>query len=132
MTLGKVLKRIRKTKQIPQKEIVKVLKISKSTVYRFEKGGNIDTNNYLKYCEYLGIDAGIPYFISNHDDFYRLFNRITRSSFDYEVFELAFSKTLIKTAEQIFDNFLYKQNKTLVLITSALFSFKFYIRYNIC
>lgn len=37
MTLGKVLKRIRKTKQIPQKEIVKVLKISKSTVYRFEK-----------------------------------------------------------------------------------------------
>lgn len=31
MTLGKVLKRIRKTKQIPQKEIVKVLKISKST-----------------------------------------------------------------------------------------------------
>lgn len=79
LTLGKVLKRIRKTKQIPQKEIVKVLKISKSTVYRFEKGGNIDTNNYLKYCEYLGIDAGIPYFISNHDDFYRLFNRITRS-----------------------------------------------------
>ena len=84
MTLGKVLKRIRKTKQIPQKEIVKVLKISKSTVYRFEKGGNIDTNNY---------------------DFYRLFNRITRSSFDYEVFELAFSKALIKTAEQIFDNY---------------------------
>ena len=41
MTLGKVLKRIRKTKQIPQKEIVKVLKISKSTVYQFEKGGNI-------------------------------------------------------------------------------------------
>ena len=105
MTLGKVLKRIRKTKQIPQKEIVKVLKISKSTVYRFEKGGNIDTNNYLKYCEYLGIDAGIPYFISNHDDFYRLFNRITRSSFDYEVFELAFSKALIKTAEQIFYNY---------------------------
>ena len=105
MTLGKVLKRIRKTKQIPQKEIVKVLKISKSTVYRFEKGGNIDTNNYLKYCEYLGIVAGIPYFISNHDDFYRLFNRITRSSFDYEVFELAFSKALIKTAEQIFDNY---------------------------
>ena len=82
-----------------------MLKCCKSTVYRFEKGGNIDTNNYLKYCEYLGIDAGIPYFISNHDDFYRLFNRITRSSFDYEVFELAFSKALIKTAEQIFDNY---------------------------
>ena len=105
MTLGKVLKRIRKTKQIPQKEIVKVLKISKSTVYRFEKGGNIDTNNYLKYCEYLGIDAGIPYFISNHDDFYRLPIIIELGNMFLPCFILAFSKALIKTAEQIFDNY---------------------------
>ena len=62
-----MLKRIRKTKQIPQKEIVKVLKISKSTVYRFEKGGNIDTNNYLKYCVYLEVFPCIPLIICNND-----------------------------------------------------------------
>ena len=109
MTLGKVLKRIRKTKQIPQKEIVKVLKISKSTVYRFEKGGNIDTNNYLKYCVYLEVFPYIPLIICNNDKLLLLYHKIYQSNLNREMKDLILSilvqelsEGILQHVEQIF------------------------------
>lgn len=105
MTLGIVLKKIRRTKQISQKEIIQALQTSKSTIYRFEKGGSIETDIYLKYCNYLGVDAGLPYLISEHEDLYQVFNQIAHNPYDYELFEMAFYSALLKTTKQAIQKF---------------------------
>lgn len=91
MPVGLILKQIRKSKNISQKEIAEILNLSVSSVYRFENGGQISYDNYLKYCRYLGIFPYIPLIICSNDKVLLLYNKINQTVLDKDMFEVILS-----------------------------------------
>ncbi len=88
MPVGLVLKQIRKSKNISQKKIAEILNLSVSSVYRFENGGQISYDNYLKYCKCLGIFPYIPLIICSNDKVLLLYDKINQAILDKDMFEV--------------------------------------------
>lgn len=87
MSVGLILKQLRKSKNISQKEVSQILNLSLSSIYRFENGGQISYYNYLKYCKYLGIGPYVPIIICSNDKMLLLYNKICQTILDKEMFE---------------------------------------------
>lgn len=105
LTVGFVLKQIRKAKNISQKEIAEKLDLSSSSIYRFEKGGDLSFNKYLEYCKYLEIGSDIPLTICNNDKALHLYERICLSGSEKEMFETIFFVLFIHNLNQNIDNY---------------------------
>lgn len=88
MSVGLILKQIRKAKNISQLKIAEILGLSISSIYRFENGGQISYDNYLKYCRYLGVLPYIPLIICNDDKVSLLYCKIMKSNLSREMTEL--------------------------------------------
>lgn len=68
-----------------------MLELSLSSIYRFENGGQISYDNYLKYCEYLEISPYIPLIICSNDKMLLLYNRICQSILDKNIRDMILS-----------------------------------------
>lgn len=88
MPVGLILKQLRKSKNISQKKIAEILNLSISSVYRFENGGQISYDNYLKYCKYLGVFPYVPLIICSNDKVLLLYNKIKKTILDQDMFEM--------------------------------------------
>lgn len=95
MTIGFILKCLREAKKISQKQLAKTLNISISSIYRFENGGKINFDDYLKYCTCLNILPYIPVIIHNNNKIRQLFNECNNEKFDKDTKEVIIS-TLIQ------------------------------------
>lgn len=91
MPVGLILKQIRKSKNISQKKIAEILNLSVSSVYRFENGGQISYDNYLKYCRYLGVSPYVPLIICSNDKVLLLYNKINQAVLDKDMLEVILS-----------------------------------------
>ena len=70
------------------KKIAEILNLSISSVYRFENGGQISYENYLKYCKYLGVFPYVPLIICSNDKVLLLYNKINQIVLDKDTFEM--------------------------------------------
>lgn len=110
MSIGLILKQIRKLKHISQKDIAEILNVSISSIYyRFENGGKISFDNYLKYCRYLEVFPYIPLIICNNDKLLLLYHKIYQSNLNKEMKDLILSilvqelsEVILQQIEQIF------------------------------
>ena len=109
MSVGLILKQIRKLKNISQKDIAEILNVSVSSIYRFENGGKISFDNYLKYCVYLEVFPYIPLIICNNDKLLLLYHKIYQSNLNREMKDLILSilvqelsEGILQHVEQIF------------------------------
>ncbi|WP_455682937.1 helix-turn-helix domain-containing protein [Thomasclavelia sp.] len=91
MSVGLILKQLRRSKNISQRKIAEMLELSLSSIYRFENGGQISYDNYLKYCEYLEISPYIPLIICSNDKMLLLYNRICQSILDKNIRDMILS-----------------------------------------
>ena len=91
MSVGLILKQIRKSKNITQNEIAEVLHLSVSSIYRFERGGNFSYEDYIKYCKYLDVSPYVPIIICNNDKMLLLYNDICQTFNDKEMFDVMLS-----------------------------------------
>ena len=95
--------------------------MSISSVYRFENGGQISYENYLKYCKYLGIFPYVPIIICSNDKVLLLYNKINQIVLDKDIFEMVLlmliqeltqgvteqvEKILLKLDKKISDDFI--------------------------
>lgn len=101
MSVGLILKQIRKSKKISQKNIAKILNVSVSSIYRFENGGQISFENYLKYCMCLGVFPYIPLIIYNSDKMLLLYNKIKNSALNKDLKEMILSIYVQELSEGI-------------------------------
>lgn len=91
MSVGLILKQLRRSKNISQRKIAEMLDLSLSSLYRFENGGQISFDNYLKYCKYLEVSPYIPLIIYNNDKMLLLYNRICQSILDKNIRDVILS-----------------------------------------
>lgn len=65
--------------------------MSVSSVYRFENGGQISYDNYLKYCRYLEVSPYVPLIICSNDKVLLLYNKINQAVLDKDMLEVILS-----------------------------------------
>lgn len=91
MSVGLILKQLRRSKNISQSKIAEMLDLSLSSIYRFENGGQISYDNYLKYCKCLEVSPYIPLIIYSNDKMLLLYNRICQSILDKDIRDMILS-----------------------------------------
>ncbi|MFQ8706040.1 MAG: helix-turn-helix domain-containing protein [Thomasclavelia sp.] len=91
MSVGLILKQLRRLKNISQGEIAEMLGLSLSSIYRFENGGQISYDNYLKYCKCIGVSPYIPIIICSNDKMLLLYNRICQTILDKDMRDVILS-----------------------------------------
>ena len=114
MSIGLVLKQLRRSKNISQSKIAKMLDLSLSSIYRFENGGQISFDNYLKYCKYLEISPYIPLIICSDDKILLLYNKICQSILDKNMRDVilsVFIQELNQGIDEQFEKIFLKLNK---------------------
>lgn len=94
--IGQVLKWIRRTRQVSQDEMAKAIKVSRSSIYRFENDGDFSIQNYLNYCKYLQIEAYLPLLICCNGSCKKMFKRLQKTNLDFEAFEMLVARIMIE------------------------------------
>ena len=91
-----------------------MLDLSLSSIYRFENGGQISFDNYLKYCKYLEISPYIPLIICSDDNILLLYNKICQSILDKNMRDVilsVFIQELNQGIDEQFEKIFLKLNK---------------------
>ena len=91
MSVGLILKQIRKLKNISQKDIAEILNVSISSIYRFENGGKIS----------FDVFPCIPLIICNNDKLLLLYHKIYQSNLNREMKDLILSILVQELSEGI-------------------------------
>lgn len=94
--LGQVLKWIRRTRQVSQGEVAKAIRVSRSSIYRFENDGDFSIQNYLNYCNYLQIEAYMPLLICCNVSYKNMFRKLQKIDLDFETFEVLMARIMIE------------------------------------